>query len=378
MMNFLKVMAHLNHQKKLDKSSKNFESEIKKLKEEIKSLKSKNKERSEVISEQKANIKVLKKYVKKEDLEKVNKEIELSNEDETVLDLICTVEKGIKTYKIKTETKPEILVHWLSWTTMLYSVIERNSDDLIEKKDIHTKGIPLYPKPLSQKSPISILLTRMDLILFDIYTCMMKNIYGRLDSTWVPFILEHKVNILASNPMQTQPKLDKSVNFITVFNEHLLQLKRQRVFNVIIRQFFNQVFYYASARLFNYLLKRRDLCTCGIGFQVKFAISYIEDWTMGLDSELKEIIAPCLDQFSLLKEAANVLVIDKSVFNDQEMTHKIFTHINVLQMKQLLELFSTDKFYQDPVPSAVIKKLDMLCKQVAEPLRLELDINKLV
>jgi len=288
------------------------------------------------------------------------------------------LKKGITTFKIKTESKPEILVQWLSWTSMAYYVIEKNSDDILEKKDIHNKGIPLYPKPLSQKSPITIFLSRMELILFDIYTAMMKNIYGRIDSTWVPFIIEHKVNILATNPMHSPPKLDKTVNFISVFNEHLLQLKRQRVFTVLIRQFFNQVFYYASARLFNYLLKRRDLCTCGIGFQIKFAISYIEDWTMGLEADLKEIIAPCLDQFNLLKEAANVLVIDKSVFTDQEMTNKIFTHINVLQMKQLLELFSTDKFYQDPVPISVTKKLDMLCKQVVEPLRLELDINKLL
>jgi hypothetical protein len=46
-------------------------------------------------------------------------------------------------------------------------------------------------------------------------------------------------------------------------------MQNVRVFPAVINQFFTQLFYYINARLFNYLLKRRDLCTCGMGFHLK-------------------------------------------------------------------------------------------------------------
>ena len=52
------------------------------------------------------------------------------------------------------------------------------------------------------------------------------------------------------------------------------------MFPSIISQFFSQALFYCNARIFNYLLKRRDLVTCGMGFQLKFAISMIEDWAL--------------------------------------------------------------------------------------------------
>jgi len=101
------------------------------------------------------------------------------------------------------------------------------------------------------------------------------------------------------------------------------------------------------------MLKRPNLFTCGTGFQIKIALSQVDSSISKANKHLQAIIA---QQLSFVREATNLLVMDKSMMTDFEMVKQVFPHLNVMQINHMLKNFKTDEFAPDQIPYSVIEK----------------------
>jgi hypothetical protein len=56
------------------------------------------------------------------------------------------------------------------------------------------------------------------------------------------------------------------------------------------------------------------------------------------------MIVPFRPQLNHIKEATNLLIMDKSVVGDEAAVSQIFSHLNIKQIKQIVENFKTDEY----------------------------------
>lgn len=118
------------------------------------------------------------------------------------------------------------------------------------------------------------------------------------------------------------------------------------------RQYMAQIFYYVDARLVNLLLSQRDLCTCSFGLQLKLAISQLEEWAAQAGAR-RETLSWAREQLEPLREAANLLVVDKAVFEDEHLIGQMFSALNLHQIRHLLEMFTPDPLLPQQIPESV-------------------------
>jgi len=138
----------------------------------------------------------------------------------------------------------------------------------------------------------------------------------------------------------------------------------------MIHQFFKDVLRLINATLFNTLLRRKDLCTCANGFQIKIELSHIEEWiskTLKMP-ELRNL----LDNIS---ESTNVLVMSKSMFGEKDNRTQVCPNINAVQLKRLIEYFTPDSLAPDPVPRDVMAKFGDVRPSDKESLELDTSIS---
>jgi hypothetical protein len=86
------------------------------------------------------------------------------------------------------------------------------------------------------------------------------------------------------------------------------------LFPVVVKQFFQQVFYDIGAYLFNAMMRRTDL-SASRSIAVKLELSGLDGWPENPPSQYKEVLRHVGDAgLSPMKEVCNLLLIDKSAF----------------------------------------------------------------
>eukprot|EP01121_Diplochlamys_sp_Union-15-3_P000185 TRINITY_DN10176_c0_g1_i2.p1 TRINITY_DN10176_c0_g1~~TRINITY_DN10176_c0_g1_i2.p1 ORF type:complete len:170 (+),score=28.10 TRINITY_DN10176_c0_g1_i2:265-774(+) len=127
---------------------------------------------------------------------------------------------------------------------------------------------------------------------------------------------------------------------------------------IVINLLYAQIFYFINASLFNHIIEKAELCKAATGFAIKMTISQLEEWA----SKQHDILLPLIrGQFDYITEAANVLVIDKSIFLSEEVVASIFVKLNPVQIKHILASFSPDEYASGEraeVSDAVVQALD--------------------
>jgi len=113
----------------------------------------------------------------------------------------------------------------------------------------------------------------------------------------------------------------------------------------------------------NNLMSCKELCTAANGFQIKLAISRIEDW---MDHKtLKAYVGNAGKKLKMLSECATVLTLDKSVLvNDDAVIPRVCATLNLHQIKQLVVSFHPDALVTDTVPTDVINTITQRCKAI--------------
>jgi len=79
----------------------------------------------------------------------------------------------------------------------------------------------------------------------------------------------------------------KSVgDVILCLEEILAEMQNHKIYNVIIQQFFVQIFYVIGTETFNAILENSRYCTYQNGFQIKSAIAQLQSWIASKSSIL--------------------------------------------------------------------------------------------
>jgi len=147
-------------------------------------------------------------------------------------------------------------------------------------------------------------------------------------------------------------------NVLNFLSSTYRQLTKTGLSQPNLNLLFAQIFYFMNSSLFNHLLEKPELCKASTGFTIKMIVSQIEEWA----SQKHPVLLPFVrSQFDNLMEAANVLVIDKSVFLNEEVVGGIFSKLNLVQIKQLVSSFTPDEYApgeRGEVSDAVLQALE--------------------
>jgi len=150
--------------------------------------------------------------------------------------------------------------------------------------------------------------------------------------------------------------IKEAFDFNVVLSDLFQLLRGNYILESITIPILQKVFNFVDSQLFNSFIKRKDLFTCGGGCQLKMAISLLESNLTKVDNQLNKII-----DFSRIKEAATLLVMDKSmIVSDATFAQEVFPHLNNRQISHILERFKPDQLAPEPIPEVVKKKITAL------------------
>lgn len=202
----------------------------------------------------------------------------------------------------------------------------------------------------SQNNPVKSFERRLQSLIGGYYTTLLRALYEKLDPILVPAILEQP-------PLGTPPtggQMDAQ-SVISVLSAELHQLKLNFISHDITEQFYRQVFYHLNERLFNTLLQRKELCRCGNGVLIKMAVSQLEEWV--LSTKIHRNVS---EQLAALRNAADVLVMNKAVLAEWQDRREACPALNDKQIYHILRNYTPDEFDQEPVHPAVLAELSAI------------------
>jgi len=322
-----------------------------------------------------------------------------------------------KAYKVVADDNT-ILVKWLSFACHFHEQLETEVGTSEDENsgDIPENGVHIFRSEEHKggdeddDDPVSIFFKNLEMLIYEIYSAYVTNIYAQIDEVIIPGIL-HPVstsrprssssnsprdptsngynpstssknnnnnnsnnNINNSNENKNnsnRDRIDVAGGLTTILTEHLVSLRKHMIFDSVVKQFFCQVFYYINTRLFNDLLHQRELCTCGNGFQIKLGLGQLDEWVAKNDK--KNLAVAARRYLQHITEAANVLVVDKAIFEDETMISNVCPTLSIPQVRALLSQFRTDQYSPEPVPKAVLAKLEKMDKSRKSSKGLELD-----
>lgn len=162
-------------------------------------------------------------------------------------------------------------------------------------------------------------------------------------------------------------KANNRIKLTKVLNAAYRRLEAHHNNKAVTAQVFAQVFYFMANSVLNKFLTTPDLCRASRAYAVKVAYSHMEIWA----SEKSDLINHMRNQFDILLEACNVLVIDKSIFAAEDIIPTVFLKLNPKQIKQLLVSFQPDEMAPDPVPSAAKGAIERAALKVNKEIHLD-------
>jgi len=172
----------------------------------------------------------------------------------------------------------------------------------------------------------------------------------------------------------------KNISYVSPKNvQHILpiltevssSLQEFRLSPNLYTEITRQIVGYVDIHIFNSFLDDPQLCSAGYAVKLKMQISQIET---GLAKENKVLKTFFLEGLSNSRELVNLLSLDKSMVSDPKTAKEVFPHLNVLQMKTLLQQFKPDNMSPDKIDPKVIQFLETEAKKQSN-LKLKLTEN---
>ncbi|KYR01299.1 hypothetical protein DLAC_02020 [Tieghemostelium lacteum] len=278
------------------------------------------------------------------------------------------------------------LAYWLSNTSGLIHLIKDGPNNVNDNdRDPLIDGILVNqnqssPTTTSRRSPSLNFYYQLESLSRECYSLLLHNIYKKLNPKLNNLIssagvVDKKTNRFSSTMSHTQDiqKLCK------VLGKYLNYFKDNFVFDSIVQQFFSQTFHYISYTMLNEIIdngSQNNMCSPSSGFKIKLSISMIEDWISQLEE--RDLLLPSKEYLSVITEASNLMVIDKSIFTDSEAILSAFSTLNILQIKKLLEIWKPDQLSPDPIPSSVLSMARGNWNRPTNNLTLQIDPSILI
>jgi len=195
----------------------------------------------------------------------------------------------------------------------------------------------------AKQSPFTAFSLGLEDEAFFIYSTLIKTLCNKTGAQLVNQILVQDIDMSLS--IDVSDTVKELQDLFKIF-------KANYITDTVIYQFFNQIFYFINAKLFNELLKRPECCTCKRGLGIKMALSQFGQ------VYLTDVILHNIEmKLNLIIEAANFLVMDKLTLTEDDIV-TTFPTLNALQLKQILELFRPDQLAPSRVPTSIFKVIE--------------------
>ncbi|EGC35765.1 hypothetical protein DICPUDRAFT_151845 [Dictyostelium purpureum] len=250
------------------------------------------------------------------------------------------------------------LSYWLSNISSLIHLIKDGPNNIDDEYDPIIDGILVMdngsPSMGGRKSPSQTFYYQLISLSREIYSLLLHNIYNKLRPKLTNIISQGTCILDKKTNRFSAVENDADINKICKLLQKYMNFFKDRfLFDSIVQQFFSQTFHFISHTLLNDILGSDKYCTPANGFKLKLSLSKFDDWISSCEE--RELLEPCRHQFMAIIEAANLMVIDKSIFTDSESILTAFETLNVLQIKKLLEVWKPDSLSPDPIPMSVMQ-----------------------
>jgi len=258
---------------------------------------------------------------------------------------------------------PSALVFWLNYTTETFRIIY--SDTKTFDKKAFMKSLDEPDLDIDDLDPVPKFLHQLIRTSFDIFATLVRNAFSLFEPYIESFIVDQKA------PKKQEQALS---NFTNHIQEALGAVKSCSA--RVQEAFLDQLFALIDAQLFNCLMKKTNLFRCNSGFQIKMLLSKIDSVCSKTLKQLNLNVAMSHDHLGFIKEAANLLVMDKSIMGDEETRKQIFTKLNILQISYIMKYFEPDDTAPDPIPEKVKRAIEAASAQAQrrnDSVKLELD-----
>ncbi|KAH3756951.1 hypothetical protein Pelo_11260 [Pelomyxa schiedti] len=181
--------------------------------------------------------------------------------------------------------------------------------------------------------------------LFAQYIQALQKIQKALQPLVIHSFLESETAVLGKLSPSPLRRLKSEVETITgILSEFLESAIAARVPDSVCLQFFCQVLFWINTLVFNHLVSHPDICTCSTGFQLRLSLCRLDDFVSSHGSIRKSrvFLNHCV-------QAANLLVIDKSVVLDPAVRGTILSALSLPQVAALVLAFKADSNFPGTV-----------------------------
>ncbi|XP_076648342.1 dilute class unconventional myosin isoform X2 [Halictus rubicundus] len=283
------------------------------------------------------------------------------NDDQKVRQLLTSYLNAVKRV-VKKREDFDSSVLWLSNTLRLLHTLKQYSGD----KPFQIENTPRQNEQCLRNFDLNeyrVVLSNVGLWIFN---NIVTNLKERIQALTVPALLEHEAitnltdrprsSSMGEEPESTQQKLDKLLEELSSVYKIL---QYHGVDPEIVVQLFKQLFYFMCASALNNLLLRNELCQWSKGMQIRYNLSYLEQW--GRDRRLEQ----ASEAFQPLIQAAQLLQARKSdadVNSVCEMCNKLTAN----QIVKILNLYTPADDFEARVPVSFIKKVQDKLKERGE------------
>eukprot|EP01113_Clastostelium_recurvatum_P038626 TRINITY_DN57_c0_g2_i1.p1 TRINITY_DN57_c0_g2~~TRINITY_DN57_c0_g2_i1.p1 ORF type:complete len:1863 (-),score=713.26 TRINITY_DN57_c0_g2_i1:63-5651(-) len=138
----------------------------------------------------------------------------------------------------------------------------------------------------------------------------------------------------------------ESMEPVTALLDDMLAIfQRNLVYIPIACHFFEQVFYYMNAVMFNEVLLRKDLNSLLRGLNMKMKLAEVDSWVR---DHGKEWAGQASDHLQHIRQCILVMIVNKKLLETKENREEICPHLSMAQIKQLLTMYCIDEDSFEP------------------------------
>jgi hypothetical protein len=142
-------------------------------------------------------------------------------------------------------------------------------------------------------------------------------------------------------------------SLFTFLSTTLKTLKSVYLYESVIQQYFYQLFYYMNCIVFNELMEHPErFSSTTHGFEIALALSTLLEWA---DRNVPGL--PRDQLFQHILQAANVMVMDKTLLKDKEMLVQVWPALNPSHIYRIICFFRPDATMPDSVPDGTYLSL---------------------
>jgi hypothetical protein len=217
--------------------------------------------------------------------------------------------------------------------------------------------------PVNRLPPLRAFIEQLGDVAHAFFVRSIELLLSQTDTLLVPAILEGDM----ANPERNAAPKARLLQVLKDWHNDATQVHHLHA--AIVEQLFYSVFDELGARLFNALLERRDLCSCGNGLQTKMNVSAIEQWANSVRMNVKPALAPIM-------QAADVLAMNKTALLDAATRADVCPELNPTQLHRLLTLYAPDDYDPEAVHPGVLKQLASLASDATRPLHRRAQVRR--